>query len=259
MAFPKFTEGAPKRPDIHHDHGFLDDGKGNIDASKRESPTWKDYRSYYWWKTKLEGAEVLRKDLKNATDAYRHFLVDADGKDFDVDYNAFLNSDDAGKTVLKSAIEDTRSSAIAIHDGKVTTPPTSKTEDSFSITSDTIPVGGGDSRYPYPKTENWQKAIGAHFIWIDGAVKVTSDPALKKRQFEIRMTIHMEDMYNFNPGAHDIATGVADAENGRFEITGLGKEFLSKATVGRTIKFSVPFGPLPDTRVQPADEDVSRR
>lgn len=258
MAFPKFTEGTPKRPDIHHDHGFLDDGHGNIDPSKRQSPTWRDYRSYAWWSAKLNGAETLRPDLKNATNAYRHFL-DATGTDFNVDYEAFLSNDDAGKTVLHSAIEDTRSSAIAIHDGKVTPPLTSKTEESFSITSDVIPVGGGDSRYPYPKTENWQKAIGAHFLWIDGAVKVTSDPAVKKRRFEIKMTIHMEDMYNFNPGAADIATGTPDAENGRFEITGLGKEFLSKATVTRKITFSVPFGPLPDTRIQPADEDVSRR
>jgi hypothetical protein len=259
MAFPKFTEGPAKRPDIHHDHGFLDDGKGNIDPSKRESPTWRDYRSLAWWTTKLDGAQVIRRDLHNATDAYAHFL-DGTGTDLNVDYEGFLTNDDAGKTVLKSAIEDTRSSAIAIHDAKVKTPPTSKTEETFSITSDAIPVGGHDRvRYPYPKTENWQKAIGAHFIWMDGAVKVSSDPALKKREFEIKMTIHMEDMYNFNPGAHDIATGTPDSENGRFEVTGLAKEFLSKATVTRTIRFSVPFGPLPDTRIQPADEDVSWR
>jgi len=258
MAFPKFTEGPAKRPDIHHDHGFLDDGHGNIDSSKRESPTWRDYRSYAWWTTKLDGATVVRPGLQNATDAYAHFL-DATGTDFNVDYEGFLSNDDAGKTVLKSAIEDTRSSAIAIHDGKGKTPPTSKTDESFSITSDAVPVGGRDPRYPYPKTENWQKAIGAHYIWMDAAVKVSSDPALKKREFEIKMTIHMEDMYNFNPGAHDIATGTPDSENGRFEVTGLAKEFLSKATVTRTITFSVPFGPLPDTRIQPADEDVSRR
>jgi len=28
---PTFVEGQPRRPPIKHDHGFLDDGKSNID------------------------------------------------------------------------------------------------------------------------------------------------------------------------------------------------------------------------------------
>src|SRR5262245_10995507 len=31
-----------KGPTFHHDHGFLDDGHGNIDESKRQDPTWGD-------------------------------------------------------------------------------------------------------------------------------------------------------------------------------------------------------------------------
>lgn len=259
MAFPKFSEGPAKRPAIHHDHGFLDDGSGNIDSSKRRSPTWEDYRLLAWWGIKLEGAETLRPDLRNATQAYRHFL-DNVGTDFAVAYESFLASDASGKTVLESAIADTVAPAIAIHDGKLGgLALTSARQDEFTMVSDAIGVGGRDSRYPYPKTENWQKAIGAHIIWIDAKVTVKIDPSAKKRQFDVKMNLHMEDMYNFNPDNFDIATGTPDADNGRFEVTGLAKEFLSKADISRTITFSEPLSPVPDTRVPPADQNVSRR
>lgn len=32
--------------------------------------------------------------------------------------------------------------------------------------------------------------------------------------------MHVEDRWNFNPGAKDIQTGIADAENGRFAVLG---------------------------------------
>src|SRR5205807_2522847 len=52
-----FVEGRPRRPDIKHDHGFLDDGKGNIDPSKRQSPTERDLASKeIWGKVILGGA-----------------------------------------------------------------------------------------------------------------------------------------------------------------------------------------------------------
>jgi hypothetical protein len=259
MAFPKFREGPPVRPDIHHDHGFLDDGHGNIDPTKRRSPTWEDYKLLTFWTFKWSAAQNLRPDLDDATLAYGHFL-DNTGTDLKVEYEGFLAGDESGKTVLKSAIEDTVASAIAIHDGKMgVTPPSTARQDEFKIVSEAIGVGGGDSRYPYPRTEDWQKAIGAHFIWMDAVVKVNIDPASGKRTFEAKMNLHMEDMYNFNPGAHDITTGTPDAENGRFEVTGLAHEFLSKADISRTITFSEPLGPVPDTRVPPSDQNVSRR
>jgi hypothetical protein len=206
----------------------------------------------------LNGAEIVRPDLRDALRAYRQFLENS-GKDLRANYEAFLADDDSGKTVLKSAIEDTVASAIAIHDNKMGVPPPSTArQDEFNIISETIIVGD-DSRYPYPKTENWQKAIGGHDIWVDAAVKVKIDPAAKKRTFEVKMNLHMEDMYNFNPGAADIATGTLDAENGRFEVSGLAHEFLSKADISRTITFSEPLARVPDTRVPPSDQNVSRR
>lgn len=259
MAFPKFTEGPTKRPNIQHDHGFLDDGKGNIDPKKRRAATWEDYKLLAWWTMKLNGAEVLRPDLQDATRSYRHFL-DNTGTDLTVNYEAFLAVDSGGKTVLKSSIEDTIAAAVSIHDNKLGgSAPAAARQDNFNMVSDAIAVGGRDPRYPYPATENWQKTIGAHFDWIDAAVKVDITPATNKRKFEVKMHLHMEDMYNFNPGAADIATGTKDAENGRFEVTSLAHEFLSKADVNRTLTFSEPLAPVPDTRVAPPDLDVSTR
>ena len=58
-------------------------------------------------------------------------------------------------------------------------------------------VGGMDVRYPYTATENWQKTLGAHYLWIEADVKVTFDAGTKNRTFEIAMTMREEDRYNF--------------------------------------------------------------
>ena len=121
----------------------------------------------------------------------------------------------------------------------------------ISVGSNNPPNG----RYPYPGTENWQKAIGAHVIWIEAQVKVKTDA--KKRHFETLMIVRAEDRYNFNTGGHDIATGIADAENGRFEITGLGKEFDSSATLKRKVVFEAGLDSVPDFRTPPEGKQVS--
>ncbi|HMC67466.1 MAG TPA: hypothetical protein VKI65_21200, partial [Gemmataceae bacterium] len=101
----------------------------------------------------------------------------------------------------------------------------------FQMTSSAIAVGGKDPRFPYPETENWQKALGAHFIWISALVNATTTRPLPL--FHMVWTIHAEDRYNFNPGAKDIATGTPDSENGIFEITGLAKQYMNYATLIR--------------------------
>ena len=261
MAFPKIVEGPPNRPDIHHDHGFLDDGRGNLDPSKYRPPTFLDRAHYARWKVEyLGGAQAVDTFypyLVDAAAAYGHFL-DGTGTDFHVHYDRFLRNDNSGKTVLKSAVEDIVAGAIAIDDQKIKdSPPATPRQDSFSLVSDAITVGGRDKRYPYPATENWQKAIGAHSIWLTAPITVKVDPAAKTRTFTVDLTIHMEDMYNFNPGMHDIASGIPDSDNGRFEITRLAKEFLSVGAESRTVVFTEPLTPVPDTRVTPPDQKVT--
>jgi hypothetical protein len=94
---------------------------------------------------------------------------------------------------------------------------------------------GSSSLFPYPATENWQKAIGGHIIWLSGEVKVTDKSG--EIWFYLSMKVHAEDRYNFNPGQKDIATGIPDSDNGIFEITGLGKQFTQKSTLSRVIRW----------------------
>ena len=255
-------------PVIHHDHGFLDDGHGNIDETLRQDPTWADRLERVKWIAKLEGAELLRPDLVDGTAAYRHFLF-GNGAERDVQYGRFLANDSSGRTVLASAMEDTRQAAIQRHDQDLAGASPSEGTHTYQIRTDTISVTAGDARYPYPATENWQKALGAHSLWIEASVTVTvtrlrdagseplpggvpaegsgsstaSGPPTFSRHFHIEMTIHAEDMYNFNPGAADIATGTPDAANGRFEITGLGHEYLNRGTFSQPFDFDATMEP----------------
>lgn len=234
QTYAQFSEGKAKRPNIKHDHGFLDDGHGNIDPKKRKDPEWSDRLSRAKWVAKLETAELLRPDLVDATSTYRHFLF-GNGKARPFSYERFIRNDSSGRRVLQSAIEDALNSARDKHNAVLQahlSKPTSA--QSFDLRTEPIPVGA-DSRYPYPATENWQKAIGAHIIWLEAHITVTINPTAKTRTFKGSMTLHMEDMYNFNPGMEDIATGTPDAENGRFEETGLGHEFLQTATATRSL------------------------
>jgi hypothetical protein len=106
------------------------------------------------------------------------------------------------------------------------------------MTGTAISVGSG-SKFPYPATENWQKAIGAHVIWL--CAKALAERQLSGLvRFKLDVTLHAEDMYNFNPGAQDIATGIPDEANGVFELTGLGQQYLNVATLRRHVVWAGP-------------------
>ncbi len=102
------------------------------------------------------------------------------------------------------------------------------------MTGSQIAVGNSD-KFPYPTTENWQKAIGGHQIWMSATVSVKPGDS---PSFSMRMTLHAEDRYNFNPGAEDIATGTPDAANGRFELTGLAHQYMNYATLERDVTWT---------------------
>ncbi len=247
--FIGFTKvDAFKRPDIRMDHGFLDDGNGNLDTSKKTSPTIGDFLAFQKWSAKLAAAELVRPDLIDGTKTYRHFLT-ASGTDFSFNYEKFVSNDGAGKFVVESAIEDAVAAAIELNDLTGL--------DSFLMQTNAIGVGGANGRYPYPGTENWQKAIGAHVIWLE--VKVTVQKSSTVRQFTLTIKLNAEDRYNFNPDAKDIATQTPDAENGRFEITGLGKEFDSKGSLKRKVEFTTALGPVADPRTPPGNKTVTKQ
>lgn len=302
--------GPPTRPHITWDNGFLD-------RFSPRAPTVSDYAELAKWKGKLEAGELLRSDLTDALAAYRHFL-DGRGRDRVFSYERYIRNDKSGRQTLRNAILSIQWGVLQLWNGYG--------KRSFSLTGSAISCAP-NSMFPYPATENWQKTIGGHVIWLSGSIKVSGglkpEPALNKagshsfrgRQlqvakdgairvapgdtlsfysgalyggnlshvndfgrkqgnmiltiananliragevlyhipthshylaisgsnnpaFSLEMVLHAEDRYNFNPGQQDIATGIADSANGRFEITGLGHQFTQTSTLRRAVAWS---------------------
>lgn len=236
----RYRIGPATPPIIKHDNGFLD-------AFPKREPTTADRVALAKWLAKLEAAEAIRPDLADATAAYRHFLF-GEGKDRILSYQRYIDNDPSGMRTLKTVESDFKYHAERIGENR----------EYFEITGDPYPVGADESFFPYPKTENWQKAIGAHFVWLSGKVRITYDPKLGKDRYVAEVIVHMEDRYNFNPGANDIATGIPDADNGRFEITGLAHQYTNRGQIHRVIKWVEGEGkPVEGTTNK--DEDVSTR
>lgn len=237
----KYQVGPPRRPPIQHDNGFLQNPKDPKDPNPiaTREPSMSDRLAEAKWAVKLEAARHLRPDLKDATDAYSHFLS-GNGKDRTFDYERFVTQDESGKKVLKSATQDTQKAAEAQYAAMIAKDPSLAGKPvTFQITGGPIGVGGNDGKFPYPKTENWQKAIGGHSIWNSATVTVTppSTPG-GKPSFSMDMTVHAEDRYNFNPNQKDIATGIPDSDNGRFEQTGLAHQYTQTGSVQRKVSWS---------------------
>lgn len=233
MTYARYFVGLPRRPVIREDNGFLD-------RFAPRSPTSSDRRRYAEWKTALELAEAAQgvphlpyNNLPDALAAYRHFLTGR-GAPRTFSYERYVANDPSGRTTLQSAILEAMGAAYDLSRSKV---PVGSGR--FSFTGSTIACGSkttGD--FPYPKTENWQKAIGAHAIWISGDVVVKRDTPSGTPHFTLTLVVHAEDRYNFNPGNADIATGIPDSANGVFEVTGLAKQYMNYATLTRRVEWS---------------------
>ena len=236
----RYHIGKPTHPNIKHDNGFLD-------KFPLRSPTASDLKSYAYWIAKLETAEALRPDLADATAAYRHFLF-GKGKDRTFSYERYIENDKNGKEALENIIKDFQyhSQIIGIN------------RENFELTSDPYLVGN-NSIYPYPDTENWQKAIGAHAVWVSAKIKITIDPQSGKDIFHAHITLHAEDKYNFNPGALDIATGIPDNENGKFEITGLAHQYMNYSTLTRDATWKEHHYANTETTENDSSRDEKRR
>lgn len=193
--------------------------------------------------------------MRDAVEAYKHYLLDNNGAQLDIRYYAFLSDDPSGKTVAKSAVDDARTAILDIFDAKPAAAKVGTVR--LRATSGVMTVGGGiNVRYPYPGTQNWQKKIGGHALWLSANATITSNPP-GPRSVSIDLTFHAEDMYNFDPGKSDVASGIADEPNGRFQVVGLATEFLQKGETTRTITFTVPDAAQPDNRVVPGDQQVN--
>lgn len=230
------------KPTIFHDNGFLqnpDDPKDPIPIETRE-PTREERKFYLEQIAKvygLDGADdILPGDdfsgrimnLDDALEAYKHFLT-GDGEDRYFDYDKFLDNDYSGKIVKYNANLDARVAAEQLYNKAVASGDVSSNEPySFSFTSDVLKVGG-NGRYPYPDTENWQKAIGGHPLWTE--TKVTFIPQADGSVIaEATTNLNVEDRYNFNRGSFDIQTGDPDDLRGVLEECGLAHQYTNYAS-----------------------------
>jgi hypothetical protein len=209
-----------------------------------------DKAKYAQWAALLEAAEAAQgvpliphNDLPDALAAYRHFLYGR-GTDRTFSYERYVSGDISGKVTLDNAILDLRRGVEVLAAGIAI-----GAEPSFSVTGGPIPCGSSEpdlaDLFPYPATENWQKALGSHVIWLSGSARFST--LAGRRTYVMSMTLHAEDRYNFNPGAQDINTGIPDAANGVFEVTGLAQQYMNYATLSRMLRWSgktvdSPFG-----------------
>lgn len=249
----RYRLGRPARPAINHDNGFLD-------TFPKRAPTAGDRLQFAKWLAMLEGSEALcsgptknlvpscsGEDLADANAAYRHFLF-GKGKDRTINYERYLQDDASGREVIPNILRDFQQHAEIIGRDRVR----------FSVTSNAYSVGNTGIA-PYPATANWQKAIGAHFLWVSADVSVAAN-AKAEIIYTAEITIHMEDRYNFNPGNVDIATGVPDSANGIFEVTGMAHQYTNYATVRRQVSWregdwsrSTPRGAPTSRQRKPGD------
>lgn len=246
--------GDPTRPNIQHDNGFLQNPNDPNDPNPISTvpPTQSD-RDYYdsqlsdvKWAQRADNFHIPFTDkddtarrLSNGIEAYRHFL-EGNGADRNFSYDEFVSEDKSGQTVLNNAIADTQRGAEDLYNQMVAKDPSLAGKPvTFNVTSGVITVGGGEE-FPYPDTENWQKAIGGHPIWNSATVTVTPPTeADGKPQFSMNYTLHAEDRYNFNPHQQDIATKVPDSERGlKLERTGLAHQYTQYATAEREVSWA---------------------
>lgn len=205
-------------PTISHDNGFA--------GFPKESPTPKDVADYLYWKAKAYLARILRPSLDDGVEAYLHYL-DATGTDKNFSLQEFFDEDASGVTMRDNAI-----AAIKLASENLL--PYAGERD-ISMSSPFF-VTDGSVKYPYPVTENWQKAIGAFPFYMTGVV--TAANVAGKLQYTLNLTIHAEDRYNFNPTQKDIATGTPDDVNGRFEVVGIAKQYMHYSTFTTTITWT---------------------
>lgn len=230
-----YTIGLPTPPTTK-----WDDVSSQI---SKHSATIGDRALFVEWEAKLEAAEAIQHtglphgDLSDALAAYRHYLY-GKGADFSFSYERYVLNDPSGKTTLDNAILDIEEGAAALYADNFAGKPAS-----FQVTGTAIPCGRRHAvKFPYPQTENWQKAIGYHIIWLSGSVQVMLQGS--KPNFSMTMTLHGVDKYNFNPGSIDIATGTPDDPNAELEAAGLANSFMNYSTLQRTVRWSDTGSPV---------------
>ncbi len=101
-------------------------------------------------------------------------------------------------------------------------------ETAFNLIGNKLSIGNG-------VTEKWQKTLGGHQAYGIGNVKIDPDTG----EASMNVTFDVYDVYDFNPNQQDIRTGIDDSVNGRFAELGWAKEFKTKGSLTKNIKWNI--------------------
>ncbi|RKT55821.1 hypothetical protein [Saccharothrix australiensis] len=206
-----FRVGPPEEPHVRFDEDF---SYGSAESTAA------DHLSKVEWLAKLRGAQALGQ-LPDATRMYEHYWGNT-GEPRGFDYEKAYREDSGIRAGVDAEI--TRAAHAAeelIRSGRTDFPMT----------------GQPSTAEPYPRTENWQKAVGGYQVWSHGDVRVDGN------RVTMTVTVEAEDRYNFNRGQHDIATEVGDDENGRFTEVGWAKPFDTHGSLTRTVSWELGHPP----------------
>jgi len=204
LGLKNYKIGDPTDPPMTFDEDFVYDP--NARATIEDRLEWARYGIL------LSGAEAAAPWLEDACATYRHYR-DGSGTDMEINYPKAYKDD----SVVKSGVDNEIAAAQADAERLAATAGAH-----FTMTGEADRIGS-------PATENWQKAIGQHYIWGSAPVDVSCDT------FTMIITIHEKDRYNFNGGAVDIATGLPDNANGRFAVLGWAKSFITNGKVEKKV------------------------
>ncbi|EWC60054.1 hypothetical protein UO65_4620 [Actinokineospora spheciospongiae] len=222
----KYHTGPPEKPTFTFDEDFA------YDSADSELS---DHLAKAKWLAQLRGAQALGL-MPDATEMYEHYW-DNTGAPKEWDYEKAYREDSGIRQGVDSEVtRAARAAEELIRSGRT----------DFSMTG--APTGAE----PYPKTENWQKAVGGYQIWSHGNVKVEGN------RVTMVVTVEGQDRYNFNRGQSDIATGASDNGNGRFTEIGWAKPFDTHGSMTKTITWELGHPPTGLTD-DPAPDDGTVR
>lgn len=213
--------GDPEKPHIDRDDDFVYDSKDS---------NWRDHLNKTEWLAKLRGAQIAGH-LPDGTAMYEHYWKNT-GEPKEFDYEKAYSEDSGVRAGVDQEIVRAQAAAEElIRAGNA----------NFSMTGQASAV---PDEY-YPRTENWQKAIGGYQVWSHGDVRVDGDTVT------MEITVRGEDRYNFNGGQNDIETGAPDDENGRFTEIGWARPFDTNGSLTRTVTWQL--GDVPDATPPPPE------
>ncbi len=206
--------GPPRVPHMAFDQGFR--------HSLNAVPTLEDHANWDAWGAGRNLAALA--GLDDAAEAYSRYR-EGTGEALQIDYEEAYAEDAGVRRTVHAEIQRAQQEAERIFR------QTGQT--AFQMSGN--PIAAHDlvnGAYP-TETQNWQKTLGGYFVYG------TSDVVVHDGQITMRIKVHAEDLYNFNPGSTDITSNIPDSANGRFAELGWAKEFRTSGELERTVTWTI--------------------